>query len=328
MENYPVLVPLIILIPSIGAIINLFWGARLPEKWIGLIGTIAAALSFFIALLLYSYLSGSNYQAVIIDPPLLNGWIRLPSGGVEIPWQMRVDTLSVTMMLVVTGVGSLIHMYAIGYMHGDPRFHRFFAYLNMFLAFMLVLVVGNNLLMLFVGWEGVGLCSFLLIGFWFDKAKGVGWRNSNAARKAMIVNRIGDFGMLMAIFLCFWTFGTLDFYKPGEIANVHLGEHGEEHSEAAAEGEHAEAVAEEEHATTGETVYTDNEHIPTHQLGIYGQAERFIEEGRTVDIGPFALPIGTVITLITLFMLVGATGKSAQIPLFVWLPDAMAGPTP
>ena len=333
MENYPVLVPLIILIPSIGAFINLFWGAHLPEKWVAWIGTIASSLAFLVAVLLYLYLSNSNYQAAIINPPLLDGWIRLPSGGVEIPWQMRVDTLSVTMMLVVTGVGSLIHMYSIGYMHGDPRFHRFFAYLNMFLAFMLVLVTGNNLLMLFVGWEGVGLCSFLLIGFWFDKTKGVGWRNSNAARKAMILNRIGDFGLLMAIFLAFWTFGTLDFYKPGEIANVHLAAHGEEaeHEEAVAtEGDHSEeaAVTEGEHAATGETVYTDNEHIPTHQLGIFGQAERFIEEGRTVDLGPFSLPIGTVITLITLFMLLGATGKSAQIPLFVWLPDAMAGPTP
>jgi NADH-quinone oxidoreductase subunit L len=337
MENYPVLVPLIILIPSIGVFINLFWGARLPEKWVGLIGTIASSLAFLVAVLLYAYLSSSNYQAAIINPPLLDGWIRLPSGGVEIPWQMRVDTLSVTMMLVVTGVGSLIHMYAIGYMHGDPRIHRFFAYLNMFLAFMLVLVTGNNLLMLFVGWEGVGLCSFLLIGFWFDKTKGVGWRNSNAARKAMIVNRIGDFGLLMAIFLCFWTFGTLDFYKPGEIANVNLAAHGAEaeHEDAAvAEGEHeeaaaeGEAVTEEEHAATGETVFTDNEHIPTHQLGIFGQAERLIEEGRTVDLGPFSLSIGTVITLITLFMLLGAAGKSAQIPLFIWLPDAMAGPTP
>jgi NADH-quinone oxidoreductase subunit L len=338
MENYPVLVPLIILIPSIGAVINLFWGARLSEKWVGIVGNLAAWLSFLVAVLLFVYLSNSSYQAAIIDPPLLDGWIRLPAGGLEIPWQMRVDTLSVTMMLVVTGVGSLIHVYSIGYMHGDERFARFFAYLNMFLAFMLVLVTGNNLLMLFVGWEGVGLCSFLLIGFWFDKAKGVGWRNSNAARKAFIVNRIGDFGMLMAIFLCFWTFGTLDLYRPGEIANVHLaaGEHGE----GAAEGESTDSAAVEGEAVLPESaqpeggvlvdgiVYTDNEHIPTEQLGIFGQAERFLAEGRTVVFGPFSLPIATVVTIITLFMLLGATGKSAQIPLFIWLPDAMAGPTP
>src|SRR5690606_38006374 len=98
-------------------------------------------------------------------------------------------------------------------------------YLNMFMAFMLILVTGNNFLVMFVGWEGVGLCSFLLIGFWFDKKRGIGWKNSNAARKAMVVNRIGDFGLLMGIFLTFWTFGTLDYFRPGEIANTHAGEH-------------------------------------------------------------------------------------------------------
>ena len=341
MENYPQLIPLIILIPALGALINYFWGARLGERVSSGIATAASILAFVVAVLLYSYLNGSNYQAVVINPPLLDGWIRIPSGGIEIPWQQRVDTLSVTMMLIVTGVGSLIHIYAIGYMHGDERFSRFFAYLNTFLAFMLILVTGNNLLMMFVGWEGVGLCSFLLIGFWFDRAKGVGWRNSNAARKAFIVNRIGDFGLLMAIFLTFWTFGTLDFYKPGEIAVVHEGGHNEtavvadhatedggeaeattdEHSAAATEGEPEEAVV-------AEPVYTDNTHIPTEQLGIFGQAQRFLEEGRQVTFGPFTLPIAMVITIITLFMLLGAAGKSAQIPLFVWLPDAMAGPTP
>ncbi len=305
MENYPQLVPLIILIPALGAFINMIWGWRLGERGAGTVGTIAAGLSFLIAVLLYSSLSSTNYQAAIIDPFLLDGWIRLGGTEVNIPWQMRVDTLSVTMMLVVTGVGSLIHVYAMGYMHGDERFPRFFAYLNMFLAFMLILVTGNNLLMMFVGWEGVGLCSFLLIGFWWDKANGVGWKNSNAARKAFIVNRIGDFGVLMAIFLAFWTFGTLDFYKPGELA---------------AEGTNT--------ITVDDEVYVDNAHIATADLGIFGQAERFIAEDREIEIGALTLPIGTVITLITIFMLIGATGKSAQIPLFVWLPDAMAGPTP
>ena len=349
METYAQLVPLIILIPAVGAFINLFFGARLPERAVGIIGSTAAILAFIVALLLFSYLNAGN-PAVVVNPPLLDGWLRLPSGGIEIPWQMRVDTLSVTMMLLVTGVGSLIHIYAIGYMHGDARVHRFFAYLNMFFAFMLTLVSGNNFLMLFVGWEGVGLCSWLLIGFWWDKTKGVGWRNSNAARKAFIVNRIGDFGLLMAIFLIFWTFGTLDFYRPGEIANTHLGEHAaESHGEAAAEGEHAEAAAEshgeetvaaaedhgeaaavveESHSESGLPVYTNNDHIATSQLGVFGQAERMLEDHHQVDFGPFSLPIESVIVLITLFMLLGATGKSAQIPLFVWLPDAMAGPTP
>lgn len=353
MENYPQLVTLIILIPAVGALINIFWGARLGEKWSATVGTVASALAFVVAVLLYVYLINNNYQAVIINPPILETWLRIPSAGVEIPWQQRVDTLSVTMMLVVTGVGSLIHMYCIGYMHGDERFHRFFAYLNMFLAFMLILVTSNNFLMLFVGWEGVGLCSYLLIGFWFDKTKGVGWRNSNAARKAFIVNRIGDFGLMMAIFMMFWTFGTLDFYTPGEIANIHAGQaHGEEAH--AAEAEHAEeapaasageeshkrlvvdlsqehgegTAAADEHGASDEPVYTNNDHIPTEQLGVFGQAERMLAEGREIQFGPFSLHISAVITLITLFMLLGAVGKSAQIPLFVWLPDAMAGPTP
>lgn len=361
MENLPQLVPLMIIIPMAGMTINLFWGYRLGEKWAGLIGTTASILAFIVALLLFSYLSSSNYQSVVVNPPFFDGWLRIESIGLEIPWQQRVDTLSVTMMLVVTGVGSLIHIYATGYMHGDPRFSRFFVYLNLFLAFMLVLVTGNNLLMLFVGWEGVGLCSFLLIGFWFDKAKGIGWKNSNAARKAFIVNRIGDFGLLMAIFLTFWTFGTLDFYKPSEVANVEYAEGGGAHGEAegehaaegeavAAEGEHSpegeavvtEASAEGEHAAEGEAVaeegghsaepaapvYTNNDHLTDNQLGIFGKYERLKAAGADVDFGPFMLPLETVIGLITLFMLVGATGKSAQIPLFVWLPDAMAGPTP
>ncbi|MFN8528013.1 MAG: proton-conducting transporter membrane subunit [Anaerolineae bacterium] len=346
MENYPQLVPLLILIPAVGAFFNLVFGARLREQAVATIGIIAAALTFVIAVLLYSYLRGSGFASAIVNPPFFDGWIRLV--GVEIPWQMRVDTLSVTMMLFVTGVGTLIHVYAMGYMHGDERFSRFFAYLNMFMAFMLILITGNNFLMLFVGWEGVGLCSFLLIGFWFDKKNGVGWRNSNAARKAMIANRVGDFGLMMGIFLIFWTFNTLDFYRPGEIA-VPAGAHAEAVSEgdahaqdagvtlageaATTEGTTTEAAAAEgahaaDTATDGVTVFTDNEHIPTEQLGVFGQAQRFIEEERQVDFGPFSLPIGTVITLITLFMLIGVTGKSAQIPLFVWLPDAMAGPTP
>ncbi len=278
------------------------------------------------------------------NPPILDGWIRI-GDVVEIPWQMRVDTLSVTMMMFVSFVGTLIHIYAIGYMHGDPRFPRFFAYLNMFLAFMFILVSGNNFLMMFVGWEGVGVCSFLLIGFWFDKPGGVGWKNSNAARKAMIANRVGDFGMLMAIFLIFWTFGTLDYYRPGEIANVpYLQENvAELNAEEEAAATPAEAApTEAEHAAEASTTaeaghegesnfpppYLDNQVFATEQLGVFGQAQRMIDAGATVQFGNINLPIETVIVLITLFLLLGATGKSAQIPLFVWLPDAMAGPTP
>ncbi len=343
METYAQLVPLVILFPLVGMLINLFAGPRLGERVVGIIGSTAAGLAFVVAVLLYVYLVNNDYQAVIVNPPFLNGWITIPSGETFIPWQMRVDTLSVTMMLFITFVGTLIHIYAIGYMHGDPRFARFFSYLNLFFVFMLTLVTGNNFLVMFVGWEGVGLCSYLLIGFWFDKSKGVGWKNSNAARKAMIVNRIGDFGLLMAIFLMFWTFGTLDYYKPGEIANVELAEELAHETasegamaEPAGEGEHGaapaagEVVAAEagEHSAAEVVVYTNNEHIKTEQLGVFGQAERFLEDGHEVNFGPFSLPIETVLVLITLFMLLGAAGKSAQIPLFIWLPDAMAGPTP
>ncbi len=193
-------------------------------------------------------------------------WITI--GDLQVRWAFQVDTLSVLMMLVVSGVGTLIHIYAVGYMHedvrhnGDPkRFRRFFVFMNLFIAMMMILVSGDNYLMLFVGWEGVGLCSYLLIGFWYEKGKdGIG--NSLAAKKAMVVNRVGDFGLLLAIFSIFWAFGTLDFHAVFEKA-----------PEVAA-----------------------------------------------------AAP--TLILMITLFMLIGVTGKSAQLPLYVWLPDAMAGPTP
>src|SRR5690606_566086 len=247
--------------PALGAIINMLVGARLTERWSSLIATTASALSFVIAILLYSYLHASGYQAAIVNPPVLQDWILIESLNINIPWQLRVDTLSVTMMLVITGVGTLIHIYSAGYMHGDPRFSRFFVYLNLFLAFMLILITGNNFLMLFVGWEGVGLCSWFLIGFWWEKAKGVGWKNSNAARKAMIANRVGDFGILMGMFLTFWTFNTLDFYRPGEIANPNAGHHGAEteHVEAAGEhGDEALVIGEEGAAGEhGEEVATD-----------------------------------------------------------------------
>ncbi len=348
MQSLAQLAPLIILFPAVGAFINFFWGARLPERFSALIGIMASALSFVIALCLFSYLGNNDYQPLVINPPIIGDWIVIPSADMVIGWQTRVDTLSVTMMLFVTFVGTLIHIYASGYMHGDKRFYRFFAYLNMFLTFMLILITGNNFLMMFVGWEGVGLCSYLLIGFWWDKPKGEGWKNSNAARKAFIVNRIGDFGVLMAVFLMFWTFGTLDFYKPGEVNNPNAGNHGEEaeaHSqetgavaaegEAHAEGETAaaaegeEVVAKEEgHSVAIATYSYLDEGIEMRQLGVFGQAERMVEAENEVDFGPFRLPIDTILILITLFMLLGAAGKSAQIPLFIWLPDAMAGPTP
>src|SRR5689334_17404885 len=228
MENFASLVPLVIFIPLAGMLINLFLGKNMGERAVGLVASGAAGLAFGVALLLTIMIGQAGFEPSVVNIPLIPSFINIPAANVVIPWQLRVDTLSLTMMLVVTGIGTLIHIYAIGYMHGDPRFPRFFVYLNLFFVFMLTLVTGNNYLVMFVGWEGVGLCSFLLIGFWFDKPRGEGWKNSNAARKAFIVNRVGDFGFLLAIFLTFWTFGTLDYYKPGEVpahpeANVAIG---------------------------------------------------------------------------------------------------------
>ena len=312
MENFFDLVPLVVLIPLAGMVINLFTGRHLGERGVGIVAAGASGLTFFVAVLLWIAQVNTGYKPAVVDMPLLADWITIPSANLSIPWAFRVDTLSVTMMLVVTGVGTLIHIYAIGYMHGDERFPRFFVYMNMFLLFMLILVTGNNFLMMFVGWEGVGLCSYLLIGFWFDKPKGVGWRNSDAARKAFIVNRVGDFGLVLGVLITFWTFGTLDFYRPGETPIAH----------------HVEA-AEETRLFVPPVPAEEEARRLAGPLGVFNQAEVWLEEGgHKVNFGMVSLSFEATLTIITLLFLLGATGKSAQIPLFVWLPDAMAGPTP
>jgi NADH-quinone oxidoreductase subunit L len=259
------LVPWIVFFPIIGLLINIIFGSRFSEKGIGTVAASASGLAFVIAVLQAISLS-SHHEGMTVP---LADWITI--GELNLRWAFRVDTLSVTMMMVVSGVGTLIHIYAIGYMHedvrfkGDPgRFRRFFVFLNLFIAAMMVLISGDNYLMLFVGWEGVGLCSFLLIGFWYDKDTlgRESTANAMAAKKAFITNRVGDFGFLIAGFIMFWTFKTVQF----------------------------------------DQVFEQVEHIAAAQPG--------------------------VIMAITLFMLVGVAGKSAQIPLYVWLPDAMAGPTP
>ncbi|MEE3254175.1 MAG: NADH-quinone oxidoreductase subunit L, partial [Chloroflexota bacterium] len=216
----------------------------------------ASAAAFVVSVIQVFALVNNNFH---VETVLIADWITI--GKLYLPWQIRVDTLSVTMMVLVTGVGTLIHIYAVGYMHGDRRFTRFFVYLNLFVVMMLLLVAADNYLMLFVGWEGVGICSYLLIGFWYDKGDD-NLGNARAGRKAFVVNRIGDFGFLIAMFMMFAAVGSLQF-----DAVLHYFEnHGTE--------------------------------------------------------------VGQLATTITLLLLVGAVGKSAQIPLFVWLPDAMAGPTP
>jgi NADH-quinone oxidoreductase subunit L len=266
------LVPLIVFLPVLGLLVNITFGGRMSEKAIGAVASAAAGLTFVVALLLGIALWQTGGAEHTVP---LAGWIKIGMAGsgkvLDIPWHFRVDTLSVTMMLAVSCVGTLIHIYAIGYMHEDVRFkkdekryRRFFVFMNLFIAMMMILVSGDSYLMLFVGWEGVGLCSFLLIGFWYDMDTlgQPSWANANAAKKAFIANRVGDFGFLLAALTMFWAFGSVQF---GEV---------------------------------------------------FGMAKQVA-----------AAQPGTIMA-ITLFMLLGVAGKSAQIPLYVWLPDAMAGPTP
>lgn len=273
------LAPLILVLPAIGILFNGLVGRRFVtadrrtgERWSGWFATAMVLGAFLVAVsLLLSLISHDFHEEII---PLFT-WIHIPAADFTVPWAIQVDTLSVTMMLVVTGVGSLIHIYAIGYMHGDPNFSRFFAYFSLFIFFMLILVSGNNYLMMFVGWEGVGLCSYLLISFWWDRVDDAGKpMNATAGRKAFVVNRVGDFGMVLAIIMLFWTFGTLN--------------------------------------------YTE----------LFASAVTFFEEAHVVNFGVVSLPFTTVLTAVTALFLLGVAGKSAQIPLYVWLPDAMAGPTP
>lgn len=261
------LAPWLVLAPVIGLLVNAVFGRQLSEKWIGAIASLASGTAFIVSVLL-AYSVAVNHGHAVSVP--FAEWIHI--GDLKLDWNFRVDSLSTTMMLVVSGVGTLIHIYAIGYMHEDVRFKhqegrfaRFFIFLNLFIAAMMILVSGDSYLMLFVGWEGVGLCSFLLIGFWFemDTLARPSWANSDAAKKAFITNRVGDFGFLIAGFLMFWYLGRSFQFDD-----------------------------------------------------VFAAAPAIAETQRWVIIA------------ITLFMLLGVAGKSAQIPLYVWLPDAMAGPTP
>ncbi len=226
-----------------------------PHRYAGIvsiIGPLVLGLSFVLAWMIFAAMRAAPMEA----PFVRNYFNWMPVGDLQINAGLQLDQLSMVMVLIITGVGTLIHIFSVGYMKEDPGYPRYFAYLNLFVFFMLVLVLGANYPVLFVGWEGVGLCSYLLIGFWFSEKA-----NADAGKKAFIVNRIGDFGFLVAMFLMFDNFGTLDFAG--------------------------------------------------------------------VNVAAAAMPLGSaLLTAICLFMFLGCTGKSAQIPLYVWLPDAMAGPTP
>lgn len=243
------LVWLIPLFPFIGFLINGLGRNFLPKVVIGAIASLAVLASFGVSL-------GIFFEYNATEPAIINlfDWIKV--GGIDIPFSFQIDQLSILMLLIITGIGALIHIYSVGYMSHDAGFGKFFAYLNLFVFFMLLLVLGSNYVIMFIGWEGVGLCSYLLIGFWYTNAN-----YADAAKKAFIMNRIGDLGFLLGVFLIISTFGSVSF------------------------------------------------------ADIFPKAVGMISGDATL-------------TLITILLFIGAIGKSAQLPLFTWLPDAMAGPTP
>ncbi|NIM50262.1 MAG: NADH-quinone oxidoreductase subunit L [Gemmatimonadales bacterium] len=246
---------LVVLLPLAGFVANGALSLLRPEakRAVSAIGVGVLVLSFLIAV----GVVGGVATAAPHSPYVLTYWQWMPAGGLEIDLAFQVDQLSAVMLMVVTGVSMVIHIFSVGYMGDDPGYARYFAYLNLFVFFMLVLVLGANFPVMFVGWEGVGLCSYLLIGFWFENNA-----FADAGKKAFIMNRIGDFGFLIAMFMIFHAVGSLSFVEVFEAAPG------------------------------------------------------------TFEVG------GTTITLITLALFLGCAGKSAQIPLYTWLPDAMAGPTP
>jgi len=243
------LIGLVPLFPLIGFLINGFFGKKMSKGLSGTIACVSVLASFIVSVLIFMEVSASQQKSYVVE---IFSWIN--SDTLKIPFSFLVDPLSCLFLLNITGIGFLIHVYSTSYMHDDEGFSRFFTYLNLFVFFMLLLVLGNNYLIMFVGWEGVGLCSYLLIGFWFKNDA-----YNRAANKAFVMNRIGDLGFLLGIILIFINFGSISF---GEVFNK---------------------------ASS----------VPTY-----------------------------TITTIALLLFVGAMGKSAQLPLYTWLPDAMAGPTP
>ena len=242
----------LLLSPFIGFLFNVFFGKKIGKTLSGTIGTLSVVVSFAVSIFFFLKVNESH-QAIVIN---LFDWIKFSNFSVK--FGFLLDQLSLLWLLFVTGIGSLIHMYSISYMHDDENLHKFFAYLNLFIFFMIALVMGSNLLIMFIGWEGVGLCSYLLIGFWHKNQD-----YNDAAKKAFIMNRIGDLGLLIGIIIIASLFNTADF----------IGIH--------------------------ERILEGTNHVTLFWIGI----------------ATFAL-------------FIGATGKSAQIPLYTWLPDAMAGPTP
>ncbi len=246
---------LLLLFPLLGVLVNTFLGPRIGKRAVGWVACLAVGLAFAASLALLVDLAALPPDGRRVEVPIYT-WMAV--GGFQIPFALLLDPLSLLMAAVVTGVSLIIHIYSIGYMAEDARYARFFTYLNLFVLMMLTLVLANNYLVMYVGWEGVGLCSYLLIGFWFERKSA-----ADAGKKAFLVNRVGDFGFALGILLIFSLFGTLQFSSvlDPDVARTVLG-----------------------------------------GTGLAGW--------------------------VTLLLFMGATGKSAQIPLYVWLPDAMEGPTP
>ena len=266
------LLSVIIFAPLLGAAINWFVGRRLrDERFIGLVACGSIAISTLVAF----YLAFKSHGALRGEEPLLDHiWTWLQVGQLRADFALAMDRLSGTYALFVTFVGLLIHIFAIGYMHGEAGFYRFFSFLNLFMFAMLTLVLADNFVLMFVGWEGVGLCSYLLIGYYFDKKEA-----GDAAKKAFITNRIGDWGFVLGVMLTFFVTGSVSFF-----ANPAAGE-----------------------AAQTALSFFKNQPVEPFTMG--------------------AIFAGGA-TTIAMLLFIGAAGKSAQIPLYVWLPDAMAGPTP
>jgi NADH-quinone oxidoreductase subunit L len=259
-------IPIIIIAPIVALLINTFFGSRMKGELAGWIATAAVSVSFFITLGLFLNMREWPAEERAIHFHWMN-WINV--GRVNVGINYLIDQLSIIFMLVITGVGSLIHLYSVSYMKGDRGYWRFFVYLNLFIVMMLQLVMADNFLLTFVGWEGVGLCSYLLIGFWYEEKN-----NTDAAKKAFIVNRIGDFGFLVAMGAMLYQFHSLNY------------------------------------------------------LDVLGSGGNLVDGVKHVGLAATLTVGAPIATIIALMLFLGCTGKSAQIPLYVWLPDAMAGPTP
>ena len=211
MEHFAWLIPAL---PLIGFLFSILFGKRVPKSIVASVASVAILVPFLLTVAIFiPFASSPDSEAIRI---LLGEWIHI--GKLSVNYSFQLDQLSLMMMLVITGVGFLIHVYSVGYMHDDPGFHRFFAYLNLFIFFMLILVMGSNYIMLFIGWEGVGLCSYLLIGFWYKNPE-----YNKSANKAFIMNRIGDLALLLGIFLLYLRFSTFEYnrisHEAMEIAN-------------------------------------------------------------------------------------------------------------